>query len=73
MKGKKRPRPVEMTHEAVCPFCGALLAFAHEPAGIVHGMPLCEEMRAAPDATTFLDRAAARVLMLEAGGARGKA
>jgi hypothetical protein len=60
MKGKKRPRPVEMTHEAVCPFCGALLAFAHEPAGIVHGMPLCEEMRA-------------RVLMLEAGGARGKA
>lgn len=67
-----RPR-TPVSNEALCPFCGALLAFAHDPPGIIHGLPLCEEMLAAPDAVTFLDRAAARVAMLQVGNERGTA
>lgn len=66
--------PQQRRHSrTICPFCGLLLALTCEPAGIVHGMPLCQAFREAPDPATFLERAAAQVEMQKRGGARAKA
>ncbi len=62
-----------MRKGTVCPFCGQPMALVENPSGLVHGMPLCREMREAPNVETFLDRAAALVAMRKRAGARGRA
>lgn len=74
MKGEiPAPPRASWGARTLCPFCGQLLAECYDPPAIVHALPLCPELVAAPDAATFLDRAAAKVAMLEAGGERAKA
>ncbi len=68
----------DASKQTLCPFCGAPLSLNDDdpagPAWLAHGLPVCRELRDAPDATTFLERAAARVVMQRKGQAgRGRA
>ncbi len=64
---RKKKGEVCKATETVCPFCGALMALTENPTGLVHGLPICRELREAADVATFLERAAARVVMQRRG------